>query len=87
MLPAARGALQLGADLLIWECLVLVCPELVETKNYSQRNQDYSFCESTKLSGQWKGSLLECWCFMELGVAGREGCVLGWWQTGSCTKP
>lgn len=31
-------------------------------------------------------SLLECGCFMELGVAGWEGCVLSWWQTGSCTK-
>lgn len=53
MLPAARGALQLGAD------LVLVCPELVETKNYSQVKQDYSFHEPVKLSGRWQGSL--CW--------------------------
>lgn len=87
MLQAVRGTLWLDVDLLIWECLVLVCPELVEIKKLQP--------DETRLQFLWvwkafwsveRLSLLECWCFMELCVAGREGCVLSWWQTGSCTK-
>lgn len=79
-LPAVRGALQLGADL-IWERLVLLCPEL-RPKTTARWNM------ITVWKAFWSGerfSVLEfgvVWSWVLLGAKD----VLSWWQTGSSTK-